>query len=73
MIAGFERPTAGKLLLDGSDIGQVPPELRPFNMVFQTYALFPHMSVFDNVAYGLRTARVAESDVRRRVMMRSSW
>ena len=68
MIAGFERPTAGRLLLEGNDIAQVPPELRPFNMVFQSYALFPHMSVFDNVAYGLRTARVAETAVRSRVI-----
>ena len=67
VVAGFEQPTAGRVLLDGRDITRMPPERRPFNMVFQSYALFPHMNVFDNVAYGLRTARVREPDVRRRV------
>jgi spermidine/putrescine transport system ATP-binding protein len=67
MIAGFERPTAGRLLLEGEDILRRPPDLRPFNMVFQSYALFPHMTVFDNVAYGLRTSRVTEAEVGRRV------
>ena len=67
MIAGFERPTAGAILLDGADITRLPPERRPFNMVFQSYALFPHMNVFDNVAYGLRTAGVDENVVRERV------
>jgi spermidine/putrescine transport system ATP-binding protein len=67
VVAGFEQPTSGRVLLDGRDITRVPPERRPFNMVFQSYALFPHMNVFDNVAYGLRTARVREPDVRRRV------
>jgi ABC-type Fe3+/spermidine/putrescine transport system ATPase subunit len=68
MIAGFGRPTAGAILLDGVDITRLPPERRPFNMVFQTYALFPHMNVFDNVAYGLRTAKVNENVVRERVL-----
>ncbi len=68
MIAGFERPTAGSILLEGEDIVRWPPELRPFNMVFQNYALFPHLTVFDNVAYGLRTARVPEEVARRRVL-----
>jgi spermidine/putrescine transport system ATP-binding protein len=68
MISGFERPSAGDILLDGEDIVRNPPELRPFNMVFQSYALFPHMSVFDNVAYGLRTSKIAEDEVRRRVV-----
>jgi ABC-type Fe3+/spermidine/putrescine transport system ATPase subunit len=68
MIAGFERPSAGDILLDGEDIVRKPPELRPFNMVFQSYALFPHMTVYDNVAYGLRTAKIAEDEVRRRVL-----
>jgi ABC-type Fe3+/spermidine/putrescine transport system ATPase subunit len=68
MIAGFERPSAGEILLDGEDIARNPPELRPFNMVFQSYALFPHMTVFDNVAYGLRTAKITEDGVRRRVL-----
>jgi spermidine/putrescine transport system ATP-binding protein len=68
MIAGFGRPTAGAILLDGVDITRLPPERRPFNMVFQTYALFPHMNVFDNVAYGLRTAKLNEDVVRERVL-----
>jgi spermidine/putrescine transport system ATP-binding protein len=68
MIAGFERPSAGDILLDGESIVRNPPELRPFNMVFQSYALFPHMTVFDNVAYGLRTSKIAEDEVRRRVI-----
>lgn len=68
MIGGFERPTVGDILLDGQSIVRDPPELRPFNMVFQSYALFPHMTVFDNVAYGLRTAKIAEDIVRRRVL-----
>src|SRR5918996_4362045 len=67
MVAGFERPSAGSILLEGRDVAGRPPELRPFNMVFQSYALFPHMSVFDNVAYGLRTAKLAEDEIRRRV------
>ena len=67
MIAGFEQPTEGRLLLAGKDITGFPPEHRPFNMVFQSYALFPHMSVFDNVAYGLRTTGTSEREVAERV------
>ena len=54
MLAGFERPSAGRILIDGDDMADVPPNRRPVNMVFQSYAVFPHMSVADNVAYGLR-------------------
>ena len=54
MIAGFEMPTEGQILIDGQDVSQVPPNKRPVNMVFQSYAVFPHMTVFNNVAYGLR-------------------
>ncbi|HAT32842.1 MAG TPA: polyamine ABC transporter ATP-binding protein, partial [Janthinobacterium sp.] len=54
MLAGFETPTAGRIVLDGQDIGNVPPYQRPINMMFQSYALFPHLSVWDNVAFGLR-------------------
>jgi putrescine transport system ATP-binding protein len=67
IIAGFEAPDAGRLLLDGRDIAAVPPWARPFNMMFQSYALFPHMSVADNVAYGLRRARVPRAEAARRV------
>ncbi len=54
MIAGFEEPTSGEILLDGSDVAAVPAHKRPVNTVFQSYALFPHLSVEDNVGYGLR-------------------
>lgn len=54
MMAGFELPDQGTITLSGVDITQTPPENRPLNTVFQNYALFPHMSVFDNVAYGLK-------------------
>ena len=57
MIAGFERPTGGQILLDGRDLVDTPPHRRPVNTVFQSYALFPHMCVEDNVAYGLRWRR----------------
>ncbi|MDX5297631.1 MAG: polyamine ABC transporter ATP-binding protein, partial [Gammaproteobacteria bacterium] len=67
MLAGFEQPDAGQILLRGDDITQRPAHQRHINTVFQNYALFPHMSVFDNVAFGLRMAKVAEPDVRTRV------
>ena len=57
IIAGLERPDEGRIFADGVDITGLPPERRPFNMVFQRYALFPHLSVFDNVAFGLTTDR----------------
>ena len=67
MIAGFERPTRGRILLDGADVSSVPPYRRNVNTVFQHYALFPHLSVHDNVAFGLRSARVRPAEIRRRV------
>jgi spermidine/putrescine transport system ATP-binding protein len=67
MIGGFELPTSGRIELRGRDVTMEPPERRPVNMVFQSYALFPHLSVFDNVAFGLRRRKVPDSDVRRRV------
>ncbi len=54
MIAGFDRPDSGKILLDGKDISNLPPNKRPINTVFQRYALFPHLNVYDNVAFGLK-------------------
>jgi ABC-type Fe3+/spermidine/putrescine transport system ATPase subunit len=69
IIAGLEQPDAGVLLADGRDITRVPPEGRPFNMVFQRYALFPHLTVFDNLAFGLttdRSHRISKDEVRRR-------
>ncbi|MBV9117297.1 MAG: ABC transporter ATP-binding protein, partial [Acetobacteraceae bacterium] len=53
-IAGFVRPDAGRILLDGADIGSLPPHRRPVNTMFQSYALFPHMSAAGNIAFGLR-------------------
>ena len=67
MIAGFESPTSGRILLDGEDVSQTPPYRRNVNTVFQQYALFPHMSVFDNVAFGLRSRKVAKPEITRRV------
>jgi spermidine/putrescine transport system ATP-binding protein len=67
MIAGFVRPTAGEILLDGDDVAQVPPHKRNVHTVFQNYALFPHLSVFDNVAFGLKRKRTAKDELRRRV------
>ncbi len=58
MIAGFELPTSGKILLNGQDISNLPPDKRPVNTVFQKYALFPHLNVFENVAYGLKLKRI---------------
>ncbi|HMA40051.1 MAG TPA: ABC transporter ATP-binding protein [Gemmatimonadales bacterium] len=67
MIAGFEDPTQGRILLEGRDVSRVPPYRRSVNTVFQQYALFPHMSVADNVAFGPRSRKLAEADVSRRV------
>ena len=66
MIAGFEQPTQGRVLLDGHDVSKVPPYKRSVNTVFQQYALFPHMSVLDNVAFGLDASGVAHGEARRR-------
>lgn len=67
MIAGFEQPTAGHVFLEGEDVSQVPPHKRNVNTVFQQYALFPHMSVFDNVAFGPRSKKINETEVKTRV------
>jgi spermidine/putrescine transport system ATP-binding protein len=67
LIAGFEEPTAGRILLDGSDVSHVPPHKRNVNTVFQSYALFPFLSVFDNVAFGLKHASVSKAEQRTRV------
>jgi spermidine/putrescine transport system ATP-binding protein len=67
MIAGFEEPTNGQILLHGRDMVGVPPFRRDVNMVFQQYALFPHMDVFENVAFGLRRKEVDKGEIRRRV------
>src|SRR6202167_4856621 len=67
LVAGFEEPTAGRILLDGVDVSGVPPHKRNVNTVFQSYALFPFMSVFDNVAFGLRYAKCSKSELKTRV------
>jgi spermidine/putrescine transport system ATP-binding protein len=67
LIAGFERPTEGKILLDGNDMSRTPPHKRRVNTVFQSYALFPHKSVAENVAFGLRYQRATKAEVKRRV------
>ena len=67
MIAGFEQPDAGEIAIDGERIDPLPPNQRPVNTVFQHYALFPHLSVFENVAYGLRVNRVPKAEIEMRV------
>jgi putrescine transport system ATP-binding protein len=67
MLAGFETPDEGRILLDGRDIAQVPPHQRPVNMMFQNYALFPHLDVRDNIAFGLKRARMPASEIDARV------
>jgi spermidine/putrescine transport system ATP-binding protein len=67
LIAGFEKPTSGDVLIDGQRVNDVPPNKRQVNTVFQDYALFPHLNVFENVAFGLRVKKKKESDIRERV------
>ena len=67
MIGGFELPTAGRILLRGRDVTNDPPDKRPVNMVFQNYALFPHLDVGDNIAFGLRRRNVERTEIARRV------
>ena len=67
MVGGFLQPDAGAILIDGSDVSRLPPEKRPTAMVFQNYALWPHMSVFKNVSFGLRLRRLPRREIRERV------
>lgn len=67
ILAGFEEPTSGRVLIDGVDVTDQPPYQRPVNMMFQSYALFPHMTVAKNVSYGLRKDRVPAGEIRQRV------
>ncbi len=67
MLAGLETPTAGKIYIDDQDMTAIPPYRRPVNMMFQSYALFPHMSVEKNVAFGLEQERLGRAEIRRRV------
>src|SRR4029450_6897740 len=68
LIAGFVEPTAGGILIDGEDVTGRPAHLRGLGVVFQSYALFPHLSVFENVAFGLRERRVSSAEVNRTVV-----
>jgi putrescine transport system ATP-binding protein len=67
MLAGFETPTSGRIILDGQDITDMPPYRRPINMMFQSYALFPHLTVWDNVAFGLKRANLPRAQIEERV------
>src|SRR3954468_553564 len=67
MIAGFEEPSGGKVYLDGQDVTGVVPNKRDVNMVFQSYALFPHLNTYQNVAFGLERKKVSKADIKRRV------
>ncbi|KQU66169.1 MULTISPECIES: ABC transporter ATP-binding protein [unclassified Rhizobacter] len=67
MLAGFETPTSGRIVLDGKDLAGLPPYARPLNMMFQSYALFPHLTVWDNIAFGLRRDRLPKAEIAERV------
>jgi len=67
MLAGFETPTSGRILLGGQDIAEFPPYERPINMMFQSYALFPHLDVWENVAFGLKREGLDKAEIRQRV------
>jgi putrescine transport system ATP-binding protein len=67
MLAGFEKPTSGRIFIDGVDMTSIPPYERPVNMMFQSYAVFPHMSVEQNVAFGLKQDRLGKAEIRQRV------
>lgn len=68
LISGFEKPDTGRIFIGGRDVTDLPPEKRHLNMVFQSYALFPHMTVQENVAFGLRCKKVTESEIQQRVL-----
>ena len=67
MIAGFEKPTSGQLYFEGKDITDLPPYMRPINTVFQKYALFPHMDIYENIAFGLRIKKIGEKEIASKV------
>ena len=67
MLAGFDTPDSGQILLDGEDLTEIPPHERPVNMMFQSYALFPHMNVEDNIAFGLQMERMPKREIKARV------
>ncbi|MFW8629871.1 putrescine ABC transporter ATP-binding subunit PotG [Vibrio natriegens] len=67
MLAGFEQPSAGQIILDGEDLAEIPPYRRPVNMMFQSYALFPHMTVADNIAFGLKQDGMSRQEINQTV------
>ncbi|NDG15466.1 MAG: ATP-binding cassette domain-containing protein, partial [Betaproteobacteria bacterium] len=67
VLSGFETPTSGRVWLDGKDVTDLPPYERPMNMMFQSYALFPHLNVWENVAFGLKRDGVAKAEIQQRV------
>ena len=67
MLAGFEAPSEGQIILDNTDIASVPPNMREVNMMFQSYALFPHLNIYDNIAFGLRRSAMKKADIPDRV------
>jgi putative spermidine/putrescine transport system ATP-binding protein len=67
MVGGFERPTAGQILIGGNDVTRIPPERRPTSMMFQSHALWPHMTVAQNIGFGLRLRRLSRAETDRRV------
>ena len=67
MIAGFGQPDSGEILINGTDITEMPPHERPVNTVFQRYALFPHLDVYENIAFGLKLQKVPEKEIDQRV------
>ncbi|GAI63143.1 unnamed protein product, partial [marine sediment metagenome] len=64
MIAGFEIPTSGKIFIEGKEVSMIPPNQRPTTMVFQNYALFPHMTVFENISYGLKIRKESAKNIK---------
>jgi len=67
LIAGFEFPTKGQIVLDGRDIKELPPNRRDMAMVFQSYAIFPHLNVYENIAYGLKIRKLSTAEIKRKV------
>lgn len=67
MLAGFEKPSSGRILLDGQDVASLPPYQRPINMMFQSYALFPHLDIWENIAFGLKREGLPRDEIRQRV------
>lgn len=67
MIAGFEKPTSGQIYFEGKDITELPPYMRPINTVFQKYALFPHMDIYENIAFGLKIKKIGEKEIASKV------